>query len=257
MSPSFSIIPVLDIKGGVAVHAIAGLRDSYQPLKTILHQGSRPIDVARSYRDRLGLSTLYLADLDAIAGQPPNTRLYDALLDEGLDLWLDAGLRDREQAEGLCQRCGVSLVIGLESIQGPEEAVAILDRLGPDRVIFSVDQSQGLLLTASPDAWTARTAIEMADALQALGFTRLLFLDLARVGTGRGTGTDVLLQQLRPLLGDGPRQLFVGGGVSGLADLQHLKAEGASGVLVGSVLHDGRVRRSELATLMLKPPTTG
>src|SRR5947209_7775724 len=65
--PHMRIIPVLDLKAGLAVHAVAGDRAYYQPIRSILHQGSDPIGLARAYRDKLGLSDLYVADLDAIA----------------------------------------------------------------------------------------------------------------------------------------------------------------------------------------------
>ena len=64
------IIPVLDLQGGQAVHAIAGDRAHYRPIQSVLHEGPDPIGLARAYRDSLGLRDLYLADLDAIAGAP-------------------------------------------------------------------------------------------------------------------------------------------------------------------------------------------
>src|SRR5436309_344159 len=41
------VIPVLDLKAGLAVRAIAGERDHYQPLRTCLHRDSDPLGVAR------------------------------------------------------------------------------------------------------------------------------------------------------------------------------------------------------------------
>src|SRR5262249_5179641 len=69
---SLRIIPVLDLKGGLAVHAIGGNRDHYRPLRTPLHADSQPLGVARGFRDVLHFRELYLADLDAIAGDTPD-----------------------------------------------------------------------------------------------------------------------------------------------------------------------------------------
>ena len=71
---SFEVIPVLDLKNGRAVAAFAGQRDHYQPVRSILHATSNPLDLARAIRETLGLRTLYLADLDAIAGNAPAVR---------------------------------------------------------------------------------------------------------------------------------------------------------------------------------------
>jgi phosphoribosylformimino-5-aminoimidazole carboxamide ribotide isomerase len=244
---NFSIIPVLDVKDGRAVHAVGGTRDLYQPMRTILHEGSRPIDVARAYRDRLRLHSLYLADLDAITGGTPHLSLYESLMEDGFELFLDAGLRDRSHARRFVEHPDLTLIVGLETVQGPFEAKAILDHAGPGRVIFSLDQCDGRPLTASPDAWTERTSAGVADRAIELGFERLLLLDLARVGTGRGPGSIDLLRHLR--CSGAAREILVGGGISGMADIRRLKEEGASGVLVGSVLHDGRVGLGDLSSL--------
>ena len=91
----FSVIPVLDLKDGKAVHAIAGRRDHYQPIRSILHASSEPIALARAIRDTLGLHTLYLADLDAIGGWPPNLRIYQQIIALGICIYgLMSGVRD-------------------------------------------------------------------------------------------------------------------------------------------------------------------
>ena len=60
----FRVIPVLDLKDGQAVHAVAGQRSHYQPVRSILHPSADPMDLARAFRDMLGLHKLYLADLE-------------------------------------------------------------------------------------------------------------------------------------------------------------------------------------------------
>src|SRR5436309_13381707 len=65
------VIGVLDLLGGLAVHARAGRRESYAPVATIAGSRIEPGDalaVARAYVDRLGLTELYVAHLDAILG---------------------------------------------------------------------------------------------------------------------------------------------------------------------------------------------
>src|SRR5947209_13264350 len=43
------IIPVLDVQDGLAVAARAGDRAHYHPVRSILHEGSEPIGIARAY----------------------------------------------------------------------------------------------------------------------------------------------------------------------------------------------------------------
>ena len=251
----FSIIPVLDIKDGLAVHAVGGIRDRYQPLGTILQEGSRPIDIARAYRGRLGLSRIYIADLDAILGGPPALDLYALLAEEGFEVLLDAGLHDLAEARRFDQLSAVDLIVGLETVRGPAEALAILELVGPDRLVFSVDQFDGRPLVASPNPWGTESLSKITEMLIELGFRTLVLLDLARVGTGRGAGSVELLVRLRrshPEI-----TLLIGGGISRIDDIRYLRDAGADGVLLGSVLHDGRIDRAAIDSLIGRVDASG
>ena len=83
---------MLDLKNGCAVAAVSGKRDHYQPVRSILHASSDPLELARALRDRLGLHTLYLADLDSIARNTPDFTLYEKLISIGFHLIVDPGL---------------------------------------------------------------------------------------------------------------------------------------------------------------------
>ena len=60
------IVPVLDLKGGIVVHARRGQRDAYAPLRSPLVEGCEPVAVARALCAVCRTSTLYVADLDAL-----------------------------------------------------------------------------------------------------------------------------------------------------------------------------------------------
>src|SRR5205809_499111 len=87
------IFPVLDLMHGQVVRGIAGRRSEYRPLQSSLTDSAHPQAVARAIRVHFRLSDLYLADLDAIAGQPPAIDIFTALQAEGFTLLIDAGLR--------------------------------------------------------------------------------------------------------------------------------------------------------------------
>ncbi len=71
-----------------------------------------------------------------------------------------------------------------------------------------------------------------------------MLLDLARVGTGRGTGTAALLPRIGKTHPD--VELIVGGGIRGIDEVVELKNLRVAGVLLGSSLHDGTIGRREL-----------
>jgi phosphoribosylformimino-5-aminoimidazole carboxamide ribotide isomerase len=242
------VIPVLDLKAGQAVHAIGGERSRYRPLRTRLHADPDPIGVARGVRDVLRLQELYLADLDAIAGAAPSVALYRSIRSLGLNLWVDAGVRDRSSLPPLLGRDVGSLVVGLETVRGPEALAEVVAATTPGRLLFSLDLRAGLPLFAGDgSAWGTTDPFTLACSAVALGVRRLLLLDLARVGTGRGTGTLPLLVRLRaahPAL-----ELAVGGGICDRDEISALSQAGADAILIGSALHDGRLGAAELAEL--------
>ena len=241
------VIPVLDLKGGHAVHAVAGDRAHYAPVRTHLHPGSDPIGLARAYRDVLGLRSLYLADLDAIAGAPPALALYRELADLGLELWVDPGIRDASGAACVLDTGAAGLVVGLETVRGPEALADLLAGVGAERLVFSLDMRAGRPIVAAGATWGAGEPTGLASVALAAGYTRLLLLDLARVGTASGLGSDGLAAAL--VMENPGTEVWVGGGVAGVDDLLAAAGTGVAAALVGSALLDGRICRAELGAL--------
>jgi phosphoribosylformimino-5-aminoimidazole carboxamide ribotide isomerase len=239
------ILPVLDVMGGVVVRGVGGRRHEYQPVVSRLTPSKAPTDVARALRDHLGLSEMYLADLDAIGGAEPAWKLYEELHRAGFSLWLDAGLRDAPGARALAAAGVEGVVIGLETIRGPADLAAACADLG-DRVVFSLDLKGGEPL-GNLAAWQRPDARGIAAQAVALGVRRLLVLDLLRVGEGGGLGTEALCAALATdHLGV---EVAAGGGVRDLDDLLRLRDCGLSAALVASALHDGTLSRRDLDAL--------
>jgi phosphoribosylformimino-5-aminoimidazole carboxamide ribotide isomerase len=235
------ILPVLDVQRGRVVRGVAGRRHAYQPLTPTCD----PIAVARAFRERFGLTELYLADLDAIAGASPDFRLYSQLRQLGFTLWVDAGVRDAASAQPLLRADIDSIVVGLETVAGPA-ALREVHQDGAERVVFSLDLREGEPL-GDLTGWHHADPRSIAQQAMALGVLRLLLLDLARVGMNAGIGTESLASTLMAAC---PHvEVSVGGGVRGVEDLRRLRAQGVHRVLVASALHDGRLQREDLLGL--------
>src|SRR5262249_34171482 len=86
------VIPVLDLMKGQAVRGVAGRRYQCRPIVSWLTTSDEPGAVARAFRTHFGADELYVADLDAIAGQAPALALVTELIADGFDLWVDAGI---------------------------------------------------------------------------------------------------------------------------------------------------------------------
>jgi len=235
------IVPVIDLKAGQVVHAVAGRRAEYRPVHSVLAPDARPQSIARAFRG-LGFSKAYVADLDAIAGSEPAWGVYDVIADSGLELLVDAGVADEQRARQLAEfrladgRELAGVIVGLESIASPVALAACLAAIGTQRLIFSLDLRDGRPVACSSE-WKHLPAEQIAAAVVNAGVRRMIVLDVASVGTGEGCGTHELCQHLRdayPQL-----ELIAGGGVSDRNDLDSLAQAGCDAVLIASALHGG------------------
>jgi phosphoribosylformimino-5-aminoimidazole carboxamide ribotide isomerase len=242
------ILPVIDLQARVAVHGRAGHREDYRPVQSVLADGADPVALARGCLTQLGLRQIYLADLDAIAGSEPAWSVHQSLLDQGIHLWLDAGIGHSDQLDRVCSRYGtkVDVVLGLETLCSPLTLRSALSKLGPQRTVVSLDMDEGIPRTRIA-AWSKLDALSLAQTLLNMGLRRLILLDIRRVGMQQGTGTRALLHELRAT---GPDlQLTCGGGIRGMDDILQLAADGCDAVLIATALHDGRIGRAEIERL--------
>jgi len=238
------VIGVLDLLANRAVHARAGDRAHYRPVEAV---AGSPIDagdalaLAFTYRDRLRLRELYVADLDAILGQAPQQALVRRLSALGVPLWLDAGITSIDQARSAIDLGVAHLIVGLETLPSFEvfrDVCAALDR---HRVAFSLDLRHGEPIR-SPDGERLPEAIAARAA--AAGAAAVIVLDLGRVGTGNGPDC-AAITRIRHAVPD--TILIAGGGIRGLDDLIRLAGSGCDGALVATALHDGRLGAAQVA----------
>ncbi|WP_424360822.1 HisA/HisF-related TIM barrel protein [Methylocystis parvus] len=231
------VIPVIDIRHGAVVRAIAGRRDEYAPIETPLAPSCAPLDVACGLMALHSFETLYIADLDAIEARGENSgaivRICEAF--PKLRLWVDAGIRSLDEARDRAQSPCVDPVIGSENCAD----VASLEPLRNDsRVILSLDYLG--------ERFLGNPLLQDCDAFWP---ERVIVMTLARVGAGAGPDVARVAAFAKRAKG---RRVYAAGGVRGMEDLHALKVAGAAGALVATALHDGRLTREDLLRLAQK-----
>jgi len=237
------ILPVLDLLNGVVVRGVAGKREEYRPIVSQLVDSADAFSVARAFRDQLGLTRLYIADLDAILHQRPNREVYAMLAKEGFELLVDAGLRNVESAESVLATGATRVIAGLETWPGPDELAGLCRAVGAERVIFSLDLKHGLSL-GDLKRWPGPDPLSIGLCALERGIEEIIVLDLAEVGIGGGVTTTALCRRLLDFFPS--LRVITGGGVRNVADLETLAAARINGALVASALHDGRLTRADI-----------
>lgn len=237
------------------MHARAGDRPRYQPVESVLSPAAPGDAVAllRAYRRELGAAECYVADLDAIQGGAVQRALLRELtrFETGFhgSLLVDAGTaRPAGTLEVLA--CGASqVVVGLETLRAFADLAAIVEQVGPSRVVFSLDLRLGnpvIHPALLDDGGVGPDAASLAGRAVDAGICSLLMLDVGRVGAGCGVDLG-LIETLRGRL-PGVR-LLAGGGVLARRDLDRMRDAGCDAALVASALHAGQIGARDVAAL--------
>jgi HisA/HisF family protein len=232
----FSIIPVIDLKGGIVVHARGGQRAEYRPLASPFGPAENPIAIARALIVETLSPVLYIADLDAIEGTGNHFELCRALSDAlpGAELWIDAGFAAVTDC-AFWLPLGATLVVGSEKLTAPENWENLSATFGKT-LVLSLDHGRAgrlgpAALHEDPSLWP----------------DRVILIDLTRVGSGDGPDLE-RMTSVRDR-GEG-RAIYAGGGVRNLADLEALADAGASGALVATALHEKAIGQNEIAAFL-------
>ncbi|TXI46052.1 HisA/HisF-related TIM barrel protein [Methylophilus sp.] len=229
------IIPVIDLMHGQVVQAIQGQRQHYRAIQSQLTDSHALLDVISAILQVYAFDCLYIADLNAITGQPemPNhlTLIKQAMAQfPALQWWVDAGLNSTEALKPWLD-AGVRPIIASESLADIDTYQAMRTMSPPS--ILSLDFFDDGFhgpdhLLSEPNLWSQPT----------------ILMSLPKVGANQGPDVEkisALKQQL-------PEQaIYAAGGVRHCADIQSLAHAGADGVLIASALHQKQLTASDLA----------
>jgi phosphoribosylformimino-5-aminoimidazole carboxamide ribotide isomerase len=237
------IFPVLDLMKGNVVRGVAGRRESYRPVESVLTSHSDPFSVAEAFHTQLGLSQFYVADLDGIQFARPQLALIEQLVEAFPGLWLDCGIRlASDIPSGLVSR-EVRFVVGLETVAGPKVLEQLCRQLGSERMVFSLDLKAGLPM-GHLENWCSPSPGDIAREAIEAGVRKLIVLDLSAVGRGAGVSTLPLCREIKR---DFPEvQVITGGGIRNIEDLISLNDSQIDGVLLASAFHNGSIGRGDL-----------
>jgi phosphoribosylformimino-5-aminoimidazole carboxamide ribotide isomerase len=231
-SPLFELIPVIDLKNGVVVHAQKGIREQYAPLTSVLTNQPDIFSVMDGFLSLYPFKTFYIADLNAITGQGNHCTLINDVLTHfpTLSFWLDTGIQTSTTvlpANGLA-------VLGSECHNTQE--IEAFKRAHP-HFILSLDFDKHDQFLGDK---TSLTQIECWPQY-------IIVMTLARVGSSSG----VDMAKLKFFHETYPQKTFIAaGGIGTFEDIEHLKRNGFKKILLASALHSGALMAHDIQTFM-------
>jgi phosphoribosylformimino-5-aminoimidazole carboxamide ribotide isomerase len=224
------LIPVIDLKNGLVVHAKQGLRDQYQPIKSVLTPNADIYSVLHSFLQLHAFDTFYIADLDAITGQGSHADLIQKVLNDfpKITFWVDAGYQKAQTFPH-----NYLPILGSECFTDEN-----FDELADfkNRFVLSLDYG------AKGEMLGAKKLFTHTE----LWSENVIIMTLNRVGSSSGVNVDLLVQFKH----DYPQENFIAaGGVRNVQDIKQLKIIGIQQVLVASALHSGVITKVDFAKI--------
>jgi len=232
------IIPAIDLMEGKVVRLYKG--DPKQ--KTIYSEN--PIEVAKKWEQN-GADMLHLVDLDATLGTGSNLPLIKKIIEKvNIPIEVAGGLRD-ESVIMETPKIAQQIVVGTLAFKDKTTLKKIFQKLGPEKIVISVDHKDGETVI---HGWQTGTGVKLIEAMKeflAMGFTEFLLTNVNRDGTLEGPDLEFLEQACNL----DNANVIASGGISNVNDVQDVKGKNSFGVILGKALYENQISIEEAKKL--------
>jgi phosphoribosylformimino-5-aminoimidazole carboxamide ribotide isomerase len=232
------VIPAIDILGGRCVRLRRG--DYANP--TIYSDD--PVDVAAGFA-AAGAERIHLVDLDAARGQGDNHELILAIVHrDDVKVQVAGGIRSEVQVDRLFAAGANAVVMGTAAVREPR----LLERCARNhtgRVLAALDVRGD---QPSVHGWTESEPLKVGILLarwDVLPLAGVIFTSIERDGTLEGPDLKTLAR-VRAMTS---LPIQYSGGISSIDEVRAVAKAGASAVILGKALYEGRVKLEDALAL--------
>jgi phosphoribosylformimino-5-aminoimidazole carboxamide ribotide isomerase len=228
MAEMFAIIPAVDVLDGRSVRLERGDYDR------VAAEAGDPFElIARAAAARPPLVHVVALGAARDGGVPLELASRAVEAAAPVPVQLGGGVRSVGDAEALVGTGVARVMIGTAAF-GPTPLEEFVSALG-DRLVVAVDVADGVVRTAG---WLDSSGLRPAEALDrcaGAGVSRILCTAIDRDGTLSGPDLE-LIRAVRARFGG---SLLAAGGIRNTADLEAVRAAGASAAVVGRAFLEG------------------
>ncbi|TMD34404.1 MAG: 1-(5-phosphoribosyl)-5-[(5-phosphoribosylamino)methylideneamino]imidazole-4-carboxamide isomerase [Chloroflexi bacterium] len=231
------VIPAIDIMDGHCVRLVQGDFDK----RTVYSDD--PAAIAIDFA-RAGAERLHVVDLDAARGGQDNRAVIESVIEADLPVQVAGGVRTSAQVEAWIGAGAAGVVMGTAAVREPELLTECAQRF-PGYVMAALDVREG---KPAVSGWTETEQLDISELIprwNVLPLAGLILTCTERDGTLAGPDLTTLARVLTMT------QLPVqyGGGISSLNDIKHVRETGASAVILGRSLYDGKLSLEQALAL--------
>jgi len=226
--------PAIDLKDGQCVRLLRGEMDQ----ATVFNDS--PGAQAKAFVDE-GCEWIHVVDLNgAFAGKTVNEKAVDAILAEAqVPVELGGGIRSFDSIKLWLDRGVRRVILGTIALRDPDFVIEACQRF-PGQIAVGVDAKDGFVAVEGWAEVSDIPALDLAHKFEDAGVSAIIFTDIARDGLMQGPNVESTLELARAI----STPVIASGGVSSMADLQQLQAQGGDlleGVISGRAVYDGAI----------------
>jgi phosphoribosylformimino-5-aminoimidazole carboxamide ribotide isomerase len=239
---SLTIYPAIDMRGGNCVRLLQGDYDQ----ETVY--GNSPFDMAQSFAAD-GAEWIHMVDLDgAKDGKRVNDRfVIEAAQKLKVNTQIGGGIRTEEDILHYLENGINRVIIGSIAVSNPEFAIEMIQKYGA-KIAVGIDAKNGYVATHGWLDTSKVKAIDLGKRFADAGAETFIFTDIATDGTLAGPNIAAVCE-MAEVTG---KNVIASGGVSSLADLKAIAANGIGGAIVGKALYENRFNLKEALEVGLK-----
>lgn len=222
-----NIVVAIDIKKGLVVKAIAGIRNNYKPLSINKKDYSNPFSYIKFLNRTFNIKKIYIADLDSICGSRENWKIIVQIVQENpsISFFLDLGFKKQKMLNDFqdliiskkTSKKHFNFIIGTELLKDVKSLSGFYNK---SEMLVSLD------FNGSESLWINNISKLMV-------FDKIVLMFIKQVG-GRGINWKVL-KNLRIHLN--PTKTIIAGGIQNNQDIRKLKNIGYYGIIISSLIH--------------------
>ena len=236
------IIPALDLIDGKVVRLYQG--DYAQ--KTVYSDD--PQSLYTIYNEQ-GADWLHLVDLDGAKDVTKRqlSVIRELIKNTPAKIQIGGGVRTEQDVKDLLDAGAERVVIGSTAVKNPEMVAAWMQKYGPEHIVLALDiniDAEGNKIVAV-SGWqedSGQTIESLLEIYMAVGLKHVLCTDISKDGTL--TGSNVSLY--KEMAVSYPTIAWqASGGIGSLDDIAAVARSGASGMIVGRALLEGKFNVKE------------
>lgn len=224
------VIPSVDIRKGKCVQWVGGEPETGRKY-------GDPVQAALKWEGE-GAMCLHVVDLDAAMGEGENLdKVAEILANVATDVQVGGGIRTVDRGFELLGIGASRVILGTVAYEDPDILRELVEKSGSERVMVAMDVKEGQIVIRGWKEKVEADFLETAKKFEAMGVGGFMFTNVDVEGKMAGVDPEAIEELVSAV----EPPVIASGGVESLRDVERAKEAGASGLVVGTALYEGKI----------------